>query len=161
MSSVPTILQWDTADLTPFQPVSTEMAELGAVWEIPLCDTGVFVPELPIELVAYWSRRPGDTCWDEDHLDCHPDEPCDPCLIQRYAAETAAGDPFPPIAVTYRPSNPDPTYGAWLVDDGMHRISAVLLLAQQHLPAFVFADDPTHLVGLPLSPIPPHGKSHR
>jgi ParB-like chromosome segregation protein Spo0J len=60
--------------------------------------------------------------------------------VRLYADGIQRGGAFPPIAVIYRPDNPDKVYGPWLVDDGMHRISALKLLGHQSIAAFVASD---------------------
>lgn len=128
----------------------------GACWDIAdgtNRDTALDVPDFPLALVSWWASQPGDAGWcycracprvpteapdgaDFDHCDGH--------RIAHYAARIAAADDFPPIQVIHDPTGQEwgDEHFTWLVDDGMHRISAYLLLGRTTIPAFVYTADP-------------------
>ena len=136
----------------------------GMCWPRPLHDQAVLIPHLPIALVEKWSLSPQDAhAWGPAHApkqcpDYANHGPCtwSGCRIRLYAHGVQHGSHFPPIAVIYRPHDPDPLYGSWLVDDGLHRISALKLLNRDFVSAYVASDTlETLLSALEISVLPP------
>jgi hypothetical protein len=121
----------------------------GECWPPPAHDRALLVEALPLHLVERWSICPGDSAWGVGHeprqcpeYDNHG--PChwSGCRIRLYAQGAAD---FSPVAIIYRPHTPDPSYGPWLVDDGLHRISARLYRGECAVRAIVTADSAADL----------------
>jgi len=124
----------------------------GMCWPKPQHSQVLVVERLPLALVEKWSVGPLSPAWGPAHAprqcpDFTNHGPCthSGCRVLLYADGIKHGSQFPPIAVICRLQAPDPLYGPWLVDDGMHRISALRHLGHTHISALVAFDTPADL----------------